>query len=285
MGHTHSFSAVHVQFKSGRCVRRQAEIGRSESDACGIFIFSLFLPFSLPPFPLPFSFLHMRYFQWSLYGLISSPNGPYVCLFAVWPVRSLQSPSVFGKSQKHLVNFRSHAAFYNLVLVSILGKLAASFFLSFVHIQFIYKAVIISAVQQSDPVVHRHITILSEAFPTEIITEYWVEFSVLYSRAPVVPIYLRVHIWLPSFVFLLIPCMQPLPSNCQKLNYQETGMLIPGINGFCCSYALLSVIFGVLYPSLIIHILICVCMNYYSVTWAHGKAVLLPELSIVCSRS
>ena len=43
---------------------------------------------------------------------------------------------------------------------------------------------IISAVQQSDSVIHVHIHSLSDSFPTQIITEYWVEFPVLYSRSP-----------------------------------------------------------------------------------------------------
>lgn len=46
------------------------------------------------------------------------------------------------------------------------------------------KAGIISAVPQSDSVVHAHIHSPSELLPTESIAEYWGEFSVLYSRAP-----------------------------------------------------------------------------------------------------
>ena len=43
---------------------------------------------------------------------------------------------------------------------------------------------IISAVQQSDSVLHGHTSILSDSFPTEIITESWVGFPVLDSRCP-----------------------------------------------------------------------------------------------------
>ena len=39
-------------------------------------------------------------------------------------------------------------------------------FLSFIEVSLIYKAVITSAVQQSDPVIHIHISILLDSFPT-----------------------------------------------------------------------------------------------------------------------
>lgn len=94
--------------------------------------------------------------------------------------------------------------------------------------------------------------------------------------------------WLFPFVFLLSPYMFPLTFNCQELNYQETGVLTLGNTGFSCSHAPTSVTFGVLYPSLITHILICKCMNYCAVTWACKcslYAALLFELSTVCGVS
>lgn len=82
---------------------------------------------SFPPSLSPFSFLQVRYFQWSFCDLISSHDDTCVCLSTVWPMRSLWNPgqvicvSVFGKTQKGLVYFRSHAAFCKLVLVSLLS--------------------------------------------------------------------------------------------------------------------------------------------------------------------
>lgn len=46
-----------------------------------------------------------------------------------------------------------------------------------------YKVVIISAIEQSG----------SDSFPTQIITEFWVEFSVLSSRSPLTSRLLEVH--------------------------------------------------------------------------------------------
>ena len=45
---------------------------------------------------------------------------------------------------------------------------------------------IISALQQSDSVIHIHTSIFffSGSFPIQLSTEYWVEFPVLYSRSP-----------------------------------------------------------------------------------------------------
>ena len=58
----------------------------------------------------------------------------------------------------------------------------------------------ISAVQQSDRVIHIYISILADSFPTYIITEYWVGFSVPHSRSPLVnhSIYLSVHMPVPN---------------------------------------------------------------------------------------
>ena len=48
-----------------------------------------------------------------------------------------------------------------------------------------FKVVAIYDIQWSDSVIHTHTFIsLSVSFPALIITEYWVEFSVLYSRSP-----------------------------------------------------------------------------------------------------
>ena len=59
-----------------------------------------------------------------------------------------------------------------------------------------------SAVQQSDSVRHMHTSILSDSLPTQIITEHWVEFSVLCSRSPLAN--RSVYEWTSFFIFILI---------------------------------------------------------------------------------
>ena len=47
---------------------------------------------------------------------------------------------------------------------------------------------VISAVQQSDSVIHTHIHSFSDSFPIEFFTEYWVESPVLYIAGPQWPV-------------------------------------------------------------------------------------------------
>ena len=49
-------------------------------------------------------------------------------------------------------------------------------------LQVIYNIVLVSGVQQNDSVIHVSI-FFSDSFPIWVITEYWVEFPVLYSRS------------------------------------------------------------------------------------------------------
>ena len=47
----------------------------------------------------------------------------------------------------------------------------------------IHSIVLVSAVQQSESIIHLHIaTLFLDSIPIWVITEYWVEFLVLYSR-------------------------------------------------------------------------------------------------------
>ena len=57
------------------------------------------------------------------------------------------------------------------------------FFLTyFIEVQLIHSTVCISAVQQSDSVIHTHMYSFSYSFPLWFITGYWIPFPVLYSR-------------------------------------------------------------------------------------------------------
>ena len=71
---------------------------------------------------------------------------------------------------------------------------------------------LISAVWQSDPVIHIHISLLSDSFPLLIITGYWVKFPVLYNRSPWAShsIYHSVHMPIPDLQSILSPSSCPL---------------------------------------------------------------------------
>ena len=57
------------------------------------------------------------------------------------------------------------------------------FWFVFIEVQLIYNVVIIYAVPQSDSVIRIPNPFFFRFFPIQIITEYWVEFPVLYSRS------------------------------------------------------------------------------------------------------
>ena len=65
------------------------------------------------------------------------------------------------------------------------GHLISSSYLTFILYWsiVIYSIVLVSGVQQSDLVMHIHVSILSDSFPIWLITEYWVEFPMLYGRS------------------------------------------------------------------------------------------------------
>ena len=67
---------------------------------------------------------------------------------------------------------------------------------NFVEVKLIYNVVLISAIQQSDTYI-----LYFDSFPKWVITEYWVEFPVLYSRTslPIHSIYNRAHMPNPNF--------------------------------------------------------------------------------------
>ena len=75
-------------------------------------------------------------------------------------------------------------------------------FKSFIKVWLIYKVVMISPIQQSDSVIHTHTHThsLSDSFLTEIITEQWVESSVLHSRSLLAnrSVFLSVHMPIPN---------------------------------------------------------------------------------------
>ena len=81
------------------------------------------------------------------------------------------------------------------------------FFKTFIEMQLICKVVIIFAVQQSDSDTWTHVLYV---FPTQMITEYWVEVSVLYSRSPlaIYSIYISVQMPIPN------PQSIPAPTTC-----------------------------------------------------------------------
>ena len=73
----------------------------------------------------------------------------------------------------------SHVTFFFFFLAN-----SGFFLIVKVFLQLIYNFVIISAVQQSDSVINVHTSsLLKILFPYRLITEYWVEFPMLYSRS------------------------------------------------------------------------------------------------------
>ena len=72
-----------------------------------------------------------------------------------------------------------------------------SFLKNVLEIYLIYNIVLISAVQQTDHVIHTYIYSLSYSFPLWFITGCWVSFPVLYSRSLLFirPIYMHYLIW------------------------------------------------------------------------------------------
>ena len=85
------------------------------------------------------------------------------------------------------------------------------YFLSFIEVYLLYKIMIMSATQ-SDSVIHTHIDSISDSFPIKIITEYWVEFPVLYRRSPLASysIDLSVHMLILNHQSISPPHTYPL---------------------------------------------------------------------------
>ena len=99
----------------------------------------------------------------------------------------------------------------------------------------IYSAVLISGVQQSEPVMHTHIsTFFKDSFPIQGITECWVEFPVLYNRSLIVIRFIY------SNVYMSIPVSQFTPPPLSSL---VTVSWFPGAHGlikqmeFCSTLA------------------------------------------------
>ena len=108
-----------------------------------------------------------------------------------------------GVSPWHLTTFVPQCLLYlSPIILFSTHIIQGLFFFSFLKVllQLIYNVVVISAVQLSDSVIHVHTSILfqilfccccfhctmmrtplSDSFPTYIITEYWVAFSVIYT--------------------------------------------------------------------------------------------------------
>ena len=61
----------------------------------------------------------------------------------------------------------------------------------------IYSVVLVLGVQQSESIICVHIPALQHSFPGWVITEYWVEFPVLYSRSLLVVYFMcsSVYMW------------------------------------------------------------------------------------------
>ena len=58
----------------------------------------------------------------------------------------------------------------------------------------IYSVVLVLGVQQSESIICVHIPALQHSFPGWVITEYWVEFPVLYSRSLQVVYFMCVYV-------------------------------------------------------------------------------------------
>ena len=88
-----------------------------------------------------------------------------------------------------------------LVCISRYFEMKNFFFIfkDFIEVQLIYSVLIISVVQQSDSIMHVHTLILFQILFPQIITEYWVEFCVLYSKSVAShSIYLSVNMSIPN---------------------------------------------------------------------------------------
>ena len=86
----------------------------------------------------------------------------------------------------------------------------------FIGVQLIYNAVLLSDVWQSESVIHIHIfTFFFDSLPIMDITEYWVEFPVLYCSFLLVIyfVYSNVYMSTSASKFILSP---PLPPGNHK---------------------------------------------------------------------
>ena len=83
---------------------------------------------------------------------------------------SLKAQSAFP------INYRTEAMFYIYSL-----SLCKNNF--YIEVQLIYNAVLVSGIQQSHSVIHIYLHSFSDSFPIQVIIEYRVEFSMLYSRS------------------------------------------------------------------------------------------------------
>lgn len=90
-----------------------------------------------------------------------------------------------------------------------LGKLVLCFFLVSLGVLFLFlfyfywsivdlQRVLVSDARQSDSL--RHVLVFLESFLIKVITDYWVEFSVLYPRSlsVICLIYRGIHVFIPS---------------------------------------------------------------------------------------
>ena len=96
--------------------------------------------------------------------------------------------------------------------VKLCSNLLFKKYFNVIGVQLIYNIVLVLGVQQSDSGIHRHRITLLDFFVMQVITEYWIEFPVLYSRSPSVIslIYSGVFATQPPVTLLFFLSLLPL---------------------------------------------------------------------------
>ena len=150
--------------------------------------------------------------QCSLFSLLCVQV--WICLYFLLPASSVCFLFFF-----QTIEFQSALKRHDL---SSHEKTLSNLFYSFsifIGVQLIYNVVLVSAVQQSESVIHIHVSTLLDCFPIQAITEYRDEFPVLYSRS------LLVIYFIDSRVYMSVPISQlnppprlPSPPQCLLSN-------------------------------------------------------------------